>query len=246
MYFIVSQRTVIFMLSVLVGFMTIMSFVGLLAVDNAQYEGIRFFFESKYRQSPHTWVAASMLIFPTLLCALVVWEKRHTQAPHIRYWVGIAILLALLSINAVADFYGFIIANQANFDSSGILLYGWFMPLFIMLAVSAWAYRPFFQALPESLRKPLILAIILLIGGTISLTITNRLFLDTNLLLDRTTTATLVDDVGATAVRNYILLITLSQLVIWIGNIIMIHTLMTYLKQHTTLQIDFDPTEATS
>lgn len=245
MYFIVSRRTITFMLGLLVIFMTLMSLAGLLAVDNAQYEAIRFFFESKYRQSPHTWIAASLLIVPALLGATIVWERRQTGAPFVAHWLGITGLMLVLSINAVSDFYGFIVGNQSDLDAAGPLLYGWFFPLFALISVLAWVYRPFFTALPAQLRSPLISAVLLLISGTIALTITNRLFLDTDLLIDRTTTTTLVADVGASAVTNYILLITLTQLVIWVGNVMIIHTLLTYLKHHTTLQIDFEPVKNT-
>jgi len=245
-YFIVSRRTLTIILGLLVTFMTLMSVVGVLAVDNAQYEAIRFFFESKYRQSPHTWIAASLLIVPALLGGAIVWERRQTGAPFVAHWLGITIFILLLSINAVADFYGFMVANQSDLDTAGPLLYGWFLPLFVFLGILAWVSRPFLAALPEQLRSPMIGALVLLIGGTLALTATNRLFLDTDLFIDRTTTATLVADVGASAVTNYILLITLSQLIIWVGNIIIIHTLLTYLKDFTTLQIDFDPVKTTA
>lgn len=241
MSFLISRRQLTLIIGVSLVVMVTFGFLGMMAINNPAYESIRHLFETKHRQNITTWYTAILFLVAALLAGLISWHQYQRQAQNLRYWVGTVVILLLLSFDGVTEFYGLIVVSQYDPERAG-LLFGWFLPTAVVIGLMVIVYVPFVRGLPDEIRLRYVVSLLLVVASGIAVSVINRLYFPPEYEL--LSTLQLLEEVSASRLRVYILLITFFQAIQWIGAAMMIDVLLRFLNQHTRFRIEFVPQSA--
>ncbi len=97
-----------------------------------------------------TYFSGLLLMAAALLAGFVAWTRRRLGRPFGRYWAGLAVGLAYISVDEVAELHERAISPlRAALGADGLLYYAWVVPAAAILLVLAVVYARFFWHLPR-------------------------------------------------------------------------------------------------
>jgi hypothetical protein len=123
-------------------------------------------FELNTESNIPTWFS-SMELFAAMLLALQIGSLMCGRAMRFgRYWFGIALVLAFLSIDEVAMFHEHLgELLHVQMQTSGAMYFAWVLPYFVVFGAIGVCYFRFWLRLPRDIRLLLALSAILFGGG---------------------------------------------------------------------------------
>lgn len=111
-----------------------------------------------------TWFQSAMLA----ACALLAAAIAATGAESRRHWWGLAVLMAIASIDEASEGHELLIDPiREALHPSGLLYWGWVIPGAAVVVVLALVYRGFVRAQPRPIRRGLTAAAALYVGGAL-------------------------------------------------------------------------------
>lgn len=119
------------------------------------------------------WFTASLLLACASVLALIGIGTRSRHDPFARHWYGLALLFLAMSADEGGQLHELLMRpSQAMVDSAGGWLhFAWVVPGALLAAVVGLVYVHFLASLPSRLRRLLILAGALYLGGAIGMEI---------------------------------------------------------------------------
>jgi hypothetical protein len=111
-----------------------------------------------------SWISASLWLLAAMAALPIALGQRKDR----RYWLGLAILFAFLSLDEAAMFHErFGDAFGAAFSGNDYLFYNWLLYGLVFIAAIGLIYLPFLWHLPRSTRRGLLVAGGVFVGGAI-------------------------------------------------------------------------------
>lgn len=191
--------------------------------------GIVTLLDMKKEESIHTWYSEILLLFASVLFALIWLVKRSTGDRYTRHWAGLSVILLYLSVDEGASIHekmghlGRLVMGTLNISQSGFLAYAWIVPASILILAVAFVYTRFFFHLPTRERIFFFLSAALFVGGSIFLESVSAFYVSAH---------------GGQQAMNLVqqttvILITTAEEVAEVAAVILlIYTLLTYLRVH--------------
>ncbi|MCV2869841.1 hypothetical protein OEW28_14490 [Defluviimonas sp. WL0002] len=106
-------------------------------------------FQMDEEASVPTWAASVLLAFNAMLLLLTAFASRHAGDGRALHWAGLAAIIALLSIEEVAQFHEALgAALRHRFDTKGVLHFAWTIPGSIFALLVLLTYARFLLRLP--------------------------------------------------------------------------------------------------
>ena len=97
-----------------------------------------------------TYFSALLLMAAALLSGLVAWTRRCLGRPFGRYWVGLAVGFAYISVDEMAELHERTISPlRDGLGADGLLYYSWVVPAAGILLLLGLVYMRFFWHLPR-------------------------------------------------------------------------------------------------
>lgn len=117
-----------------------------------------------------TWFSITLMLTCAGALALVAGRARRSAERGARHWAGLAVIFVVLSIDEqVALHERAIVPVRELLGASGAFHQAWVIPALILLIVLAVIYLPFLAGLPAALRRRMLLAACLFVGGAVGL-----------------------------------------------------------------------------
>ena len=157
--------------------------VGLLAIHCAlqlwHYQwnelpwSLRQIFDVDEEDSIPTWYSTSALLLTSVLLLLISQRKRAEQDPWVRYWYGLSLTFAALSLDEIAGFHETL---------NSMIDYSWAIPGGIMAATFGLLYLRFLWHLPAQIRWLFVVSGCIFLGGAVGVELYTDWYDDENLL----------------------------------------------------------------
>lgn len=119
---------------------------------------VRQIFDVDEEDTIPTWYSANALLLTSGLLYLISHRKRLDQDPWFRYWYGLTIGFAFLSMDEIAGFHETI---------NGLVEYSWTIPGGIVAAIVGLLYIRFLWHLPSKTRWLFVIAGAIFVGGAV-------------------------------------------------------------------------------
>lgn len=117
-----------------------------------------------------TWFSITLMLTCAGALALVAGRARRSAERGARHWAGLAVIFVVLSIDEqVALHERAIVPVRELLGASGAFYQAWVIPALVLLIVLAVIYLPFLARLPAALRRRMLLAACLFVGGAVGL-----------------------------------------------------------------------------
>lgn len=125
-------------------------------------------FHLDYESNLPTYYSIITLFFSSYLLSVIYLAKRRENDRMAKYWLGLAIIFLLLSLDEAASIHEMSIDPVRNaLGTSGIFFFAWVIPALILLAVFAVVYLRFLFVLPRWTRIRFILAGLIFVSGAV-------------------------------------------------------------------------------
>ena len=134
---------------------------------------LRQFFDVDEEDSLPTWYSATALLLASFLLLLISRRKRIDQDPWVRYWYGLTVAFAALSMDEIAGLH-------ETFNS--LIDFSWAIPGGILAALFGLAYLRFLFHLPSRTRWLFILAGCIFVTGAVVVEMSTDWYDDEDLL----------------------------------------------------------------
>ena len=162
-----------------------------------------------------TWYSVSILLFASVLLAIIAMAKRARQDRYSGYWVGLTLLFLYLSMDEGAAIHE-ILADplQKAFNTTGYLAFGWQIVAIPLVIIFGLLYLRFLFHLPPRIRNLFIASGLIYAGG-----------------------ALLGDAIGANEwissgiTLTYLATGTIEELMEMLGVVLFIYTLLSYMVE---------------
>ena len=109
-----------------------------------------------------TWFSSSLL----LGCAIAAGAVAAAGAPWRRHWWALAIGFGYASLDEAIELHEQL---GGHLDLGGVLYFDWVVPAIAILAVLAAVFLPFVRALPSPVRRRLVVAGAIYVGGALAM-----------------------------------------------------------------------------
>jgi hypothetical protein len=217
----IRARRIALVLAVIAVYLALQSILGR-AVEES-YEGsttvlianlVRVFNVNRESSIP-AWYSSSLLLGCAGLFALVAASKHDGSQPYTRHWTGLAVIFLYLSIDESAAIHEkFTQPLQVALNPESYLYFAWIIVFVPLVTVFALVYFKFLLHLPSRFRGLFVLSAILYVGGAVVIEAisANQWYLD-----------------GGTSLF-YSAVGTLEELCEMLGVILLIYTLLSYMK----------------
>ena len=116
-----------------------------------------------------TWFSSALLLYSAILLAILAGDAASTDRPFANHWRLLAALFVCLSLDEAASLHEMVDEPLRTLGTSGILYHAWILPAGAALVALALAYRRFLVALPSGLRRRILIAAALYVGGAIGM-----------------------------------------------------------------------------
>ena len=124
-----------------------------------------------------TYFSGLLLMAAALLSGLVAWTRRRLGRPFGRYWAGLAVGFAYISVDEVAELHERTISPlRAALEADGLLYYTWVVPAVGILLVLAAVYMRFFWHLPRRWKGWFAAAGATYVGGAVGVELLGGLY----------------------------------------------------------------------
>ena len=133
--------------------------------------GLRRLLNLNEESSLPTFYSSLLLVGATLLLtvlAVTAWRPGGTSGQHARYWTGLALLFAFMSIDeaaAIHELLNYPVGRALN--ASGVLHFAWVVPYALLALVVAALYVRFLWRLPRAIGARIVLAGLIFVSGAI-------------------------------------------------------------------------------
>ena len=105
--------------------------------------GLVILFDFNSERNIPTLYSSIALIFSSILLAVIAFESKKLDRPHIS-WLGLSLIFLFLSIDEMASIHESLIFPVRNFfGTSGFLYYAWVIPYGVVLVFFIIAYSKF-------------------------------------------------------------------------------------------------------
>jgi hypothetical protein len=158
-----SPRTIVWPLAVAFGALWLTGAVGdIYRIDFL--EGFNFDWEG----GVPSYYQGLTLLTCAVLFALVALARRGVGDPYTRHWAILAIVLLLASVDEQATIHEeLVLPIRETLNTGGLLYLPWVLPVGLLVVVLGLSYIRFFVSLPPRLRRLLLLAAGLYVGGAL-------------------------------------------------------------------------------
>jgi hypothetical protein len=166
-----------------------------------------------------TWYASTLLLLCSSLLALIAYNQKTNIKPY--YWIGLAIIFLLLSLDESAAFHEHLNSPvRSLFNIEDTLYFAWVIPgsVFVLL-VGIFCLKFIFQ-LPKDIRNLFLIASVLFVSGAIGLEIPGSYYYR-------------LSGLSSTA---FIALATIEEFLEMVGTLIFVYALLKYLERQTAQQ----------
>lgn len=163
-----------------------------------------------------TWYSSSMLLFCSILLAIIS-DKKATADRYTIHWRVLAIIFLFLSMDEACGFHEMTAKPlRAALNARGILYHTWVIPGAAFVLFFVLAYLRFLANLPAKIRRGFIIAGTLYVGGALCLELIEGNYMDFYGKQDMT----------------YIAIMTIEEFLEMLGIIVFIHMLMSYISSY--------------
>ncbi len=185
----------------------------------AKFTWLTIFFNVDKEKNLPTWFSAAVL----MLSACILWEvATATKASgdrYARYWRGLSIIFAMLSLDEVAQAHE--IASRSELLTIGGASYlSWMVPVIPLVLVFGLSYLRFLTHLPASTRWRMVAAGCVFLGGAVGVEILGA-------FVGRTPTGQLQP---GGAYLQYLVMASIEELLEMLGSILFMYTAATHLQ----------------
>ncbi|MFT5367108.1 MAG: hypothetical protein ACI8V2_002066 [Candidatus Latescibacterota bacterium] len=167
-----------------------------------------------------TWYSASALLLTSLLLCLIGKRKQADQDPWVRYWYGLALGFAFLSMDEIAGLHETV---------NGLVEYSWAIIGGIIVAIVGLLYLRFLWHLPASTRWLFVASGAIFVGGAVGVEMSTDWYEDADLL----------------NTLAYNLWTAVEEGMEMGGIVLFIHALLKYINQEQGAHIDLNVAELT-
>ena len=117
------------------------------------------------------WYAAALLVLSAVATAAIGFHaKARGAARAAGYWLGLAAMLAFLSLDEATQLHEKLIPPLRRLlGGRGVLFYPWVVPAAALVALVALVYRPLLGTLPPSTRRALLVAGAVYVSGALGM-----------------------------------------------------------------------------
>jgi hypothetical protein len=134
---------------------------------------VRQIFDVDEEDTIPTWYSANALLLTSFLLYLVSHRKRQDQDPWFRYWYGLFIGFAFLSMDEIAGFHETV---------NGLVEFSWAIPGGILAGIIGILYLRFLWHLPAQTRWLFVLSGAIFVGGAVGVEMSTDWYEDADLL----------------------------------------------------------------
>jgi hypothetical protein len=217
----IHTRRIALVLAVIAVYLAIQSIVGRAVEDS--YGGsttilianlVRVFNVNRESSIP-AWYSSSLLLACAALFGVIAASKRDGNQPYARHWTGLAIIFLYLSIDESAAIHEkFTEPLQVALNPTGYLYFAWIIVFVPLVIVFALVYLKFLFHLPPRFRNLIALAGVIYVGGAVVVEALSAFewYMDGD-------TSLFYSAIG-----------TLEELLEMLGVILLIYTLLFYMK----------------
>lgn len=172
MHISLSPGKVAAVLAALITSLTLFSLIGTFArhyyLGEDRLSGLVRIFNLDAEASIPTWYAAVSILSCALLLSWIGLVKKRSGDSYARYWLILAVIFALISLDEVMQLHELSIQHIRNLlDVGGFFYYAWIIPAGIFVFALALVYFKFWLHLPTRTRLLFLLAAGLYLGGTL-------------------------------------------------------------------------------
>jgi hypothetical protein len=140
------------------------------------YGLVRLFYVDTESNIP-TFFSAILLLFASLLLALITILKRASHDAYSRHWTILTLILLYMAIDEAAGLHemlnkaGWLVTGGQRREDRTIFFYGWVLFGMAMVMIVALSYLKFFLNLPPRTRIQFFTAAVVFVGGAIGVEI---------------------------------------------------------------------------
>lgn len=127
-----------------------------------------------------TYFSALLLLSAAVLLAVITMAKRQQERERTFQWSLLAAIFFYLSVDEAAGLHELLNYPMSLVtETSGLLYYGWVLPVLVAVFVFAVAYLRFLFDLPQTVRMLFAVAGVLYVGGALGMEMVGGLYADT-------------------------------------------------------------------
>lgn len=142
--------------------------MGIIDVEFFGDETIIGFFYLDGEGNLPTWFSTMLLALNAVMLFMIAFRTRALGQPRFSFWFLLACIFVGLSLDEFIKLHEYLIMPvRTILKPSGLLFFGWFIPVIFLLIFMGIFYLPFLFRLPAEIRNLFILAAIVYIGGAI-------------------------------------------------------------------------------
>jgi hypothetical protein len=172
--------------------------------------------------------SALLLLLCSFLIKIISEIKKKVRDRYTFYWQSLASIFLVLSVDEILSLHENVITPlRRTFGFTGFLRFAWVVPAAIFVVFSIFFFLKFFLSLPTPIKFSILLAGFLYVGGALGMEMINGQY----------------SDLYGEENFGYEILVTIEESLEIFGIVIMINTLLTYLKQcainEVNVRIDF-------
>lgn len=151
------------LLALVVAFLALAHILGQIAdIYTGRTFGLLLFDMDRERSIPTFYSAVTLLFCSGLLLIIASATKKKKGAPGFAYWMGLAVIFFVMSLDEAAAIHeNFIAPLRSAFNATGFFYFAWVIPASIFLVVFLSVYLKFLVALPRKI------ALLFIVGGAI-------------------------------------------------------------------------------
>jgi hypothetical protein len=117
-----------------------------------------------------TWFSSALLATASVLLFFIARAKAELREPHVRYWLGLALVFLYLSVDETASLHEAAVGPiQRALNATGALYAAWVIPAMVLVPLFAAMYLRFLWTLPRRTAMLFVLAGGLYVGGALGL-----------------------------------------------------------------------------
>lgn len=173
----------------------------------------KFYVDSE--SSISTWYSTLILLFCSLLLAVIAAYKQKMNDRYTTYWQGLSFIFLFLSVDEAVALHELLIERtRVALNTSGIFYYAWIIPASVLLVIFVLVYLRLLLSLPAKIRLLWITAGIIFLSGTLGVEMLGGWYTE------------------KFGVENftYTMIATLEELLEMVGILIFIYALLSYMQ----------------
>ncbi len=212
------------------GALIILSIASTLAVNllsTFPLGGLRGFIASKLsvdqEQSLPALYSSISLFFCAILFLIIAQHKQKLKDNYTSSWKILFITFIVLALDNISIFHKYLSMPMLNIGFDGIFHYAWVIPGLIVVVIFCSIFYRFFQHLPRFMKRSIVLAILIFVGGAIFVETAGGYYKYLH---------------GSDSI-DYLFITTVEELMEMIGVIILIHALLTYIERIEINKVNF-------